>query len=264
MNPTAAFPIMMGSCAFLMPVGERALHRKAQLQPARRPLGLALGGIPGGPVAAYLVKSLPLRELRWLVFVVVLYTAVAMLRSARAGAPPERAPRPAASLFDRLPLGVEHHDLAELQLAHARPRSSRGRRPARADALRGLRVLLRGRAAPRPASPSRSRRSRAAARVIGRPSAQRSATCSAMRRERLELLRVAADALARLASSNSASRDRPRPGDALQLLVELDHRLLGLVGLHAAAGVPESAVADRARASRTRRRSSPCPRAGSG
>ena len=31
MNPTAAFPIMMGSCAFLMPVASAALHTNADL-----------------------------------------------------------------------------------------------------------------------------------------------------------------------------------------------------------------------------------------
>ena len=81
MNPTAAFPIMMGSCAFLMPIGslrfirERAYSLKAAL-------GLAIGGIPGVLIAAYVVKSLPLYAVRWLVIVVVVYTAITMLYSA--------------------------------------------------------------------------------------------------------------------------------------------------------------------------------------
>jgi uncharacterized membrane protein YfcA len=41
-----------------------------------------LGGIAGVLVAAYIVKSLPLTALRWLVIVVVSYAALAMLRSA--------------------------------------------------------------------------------------------------------------------------------------------------------------------------------------
>jgi uncharacterized membrane protein YfcA len=82
LNPIAAFPIMMGSCAFLMPVaGLRFIaSRRYDLRAA---LGLALGGIPGVLIAAFVVKSLPLLWLRWLVVVVVLYTAVAMLRAAR-------------------------------------------------------------------------------------------------------------------------------------------------------------------------------------
>ena len=83
MNPIAAFPIMMGSCAFLMPVaGLRFIA--AQRYDARAALGLALGGIPGVLIAAFIVKQLPLLWLRWLVVIVVLYTAIAMLRAARA------------------------------------------------------------------------------------------------------------------------------------------------------------------------------------
>ena len=81
MNPRAAFPIMMGSCAFLMPVSSiRFLSKQSySLRPA---LGLALGGIPAVLIAALIVKSLPLVAVRWLVVAVVLYAASAMLRSA--------------------------------------------------------------------------------------------------------------------------------------------------------------------------------------
>ena len=37
MNPTAAFPIMMGSCAFLMPIGSLKFIKQRALQPAREP-----------------------------------------------------------------------------------------------------------------------------------------------------------------------------------------------------------------------------------
>ena len=50
----------------------------------RAALGLALGGIPGVLIAAYIVQSLPLDWLRWLVVIVVLYAAALMLLSARA------------------------------------------------------------------------------------------------------------------------------------------------------------------------------------
>jgi uncharacterized membrane protein YfcA len=83
LNPIAAFPIMMGSCAFLMPVaGLRFIT--AQCYDVRAAVGLALGGIPGVLIAAFIVKQLPLLWLRWLVVAVVLYTAIAMLRAARA------------------------------------------------------------------------------------------------------------------------------------------------------------------------------------
>ena len=83
MNPIAAFPIMMSSCAFLMPVASaRFIHFESY---ALRPsLGLALGGIPAVLIAAFVVKSLPLTTLRWLVVAVVTYAATSMLRSAAA------------------------------------------------------------------------------------------------------------------------------------------------------------------------------------
>ena len=81
MNATAAFPIMMGSCAFLMPfAGLRFVRAAAYAPPAA--LGLTLGGIPAVLVAAFLVRSLPLDVVRWLVLGVAVYTAVAMLRAA--------------------------------------------------------------------------------------------------------------------------------------------------------------------------------------
>lgn len=81
MNPIAAFPIMMGSCAFLMPFASLRFIRYNAFS-MRAALGLTLGGIPGVLIAAYLVKSLPLVWVRWLVVIVVLYAATSMLRSA--------------------------------------------------------------------------------------------------------------------------------------------------------------------------------------
>ena len=81
MNPLAAFPIMMGSCAFLMPVGGVRFVRGGRYD-CRAALGLTLGGIPGVLIAAFIVKSLPLLWLRWLVVIVVVYAALLMLRSA--------------------------------------------------------------------------------------------------------------------------------------------------------------------------------------
>ena len=81
MNPLAAFPIMMGACAFLMPVSS-VKFLAAKSYSVRPALGLALGGIPAVLIAALIVKSLPLTAVRWLVVVVVLYSATVMLRSA--------------------------------------------------------------------------------------------------------------------------------------------------------------------------------------
>ena len=81
MNPKAAFPIMMGSCAFLMPVAAARFIKEKKYEP-RPALGLTLGGTPAVLIAAYVVKSLPLTLIRWLVILVVVYTATAMLKSA--------------------------------------------------------------------------------------------------------------------------------------------------------------------------------------
>jgi uncharacterized membrane protein YfcA len=87
MNAKAAFPIMMGSCAFLMPIaGMRFVERRAYAPGVA--LGLTLGGIPAVLVAAYVVRSLPLDAVRVLVVVVAAYTATSLLRAAMRGEEP--------------------------------------------------------------------------------------------------------------------------------------------------------------------------------
>jgi uncharacterized membrane protein YfcA len=81
MNPRTAFPIMMGACAFLMPVASMRFIRAHAYEP-RAALGLALGGIPAVLVAAFIVKSLPLSAIRWLVVIVVVYAASLLLAAA--------------------------------------------------------------------------------------------------------------------------------------------------------------------------------------
>ena len=78
MSPTAAFPIMMGSCAFLMPVGGLRFVREGSYD-SRTSVGLTLGGIPGVLLAAYFVVSMSLYAVRWLVIAVVIYTSIQML-----------------------------------------------------------------------------------------------------------------------------------------------------------------------------------------
>ena len=81
MAPTTAFPIMMGSCAFLMPIGSLRFVRSGAYN-LKAALGLAIGGIPGVLLAAYVVKSLPTKVVAWLVVFVVLYASITMLRAA--------------------------------------------------------------------------------------------------------------------------------------------------------------------------------------
>ncbi len=87
MNPAAAFPIMMGSGAFLMPVASSRFVMRNAYSP-QVAIGLTLGGLVGVPVAAFLVRSMPLTALRWLVMAVILYAAVSMLRSVKTEADP--------------------------------------------------------------------------------------------------------------------------------------------------------------------------------
>lgn len=81
LSPQVAFPIMMGSCAFLMPpasvkfIKSGAYNRKAAI-------AMAIPGMVAVLIAAFIVKSLPLDKLRWLVIIVIVYTSVMMLRAA--------------------------------------------------------------------------------------------------------------------------------------------------------------------------------------
>jgi len=84
LTPAAAFPIMMGSCAFLMPVASSQFI-KTQKYDMKLALGLAIGSVPAVFVAAFLVVSLPLDYVKWLVIIVVTYTAITLLRSAARG-----------------------------------------------------------------------------------------------------------------------------------------------------------------------------------
>ncbi len=81
MNETTAYPIMMGSCAFLMPVGGMQFIREGSyhLQTA---LVMTLCGLPASIIALTLFSKLPMVYVRWLVIVAVSYAATMMLRSA--------------------------------------------------------------------------------------------------------------------------------------------------------------------------------------
>lgn len=78
MFPRVAFPIMMASAAFTLPpasvkfIKEGAYNRKISL-------AASVTGIVGVLIAAYIVKSLPLAMLTWLVIVVIIYTAISLL-----------------------------------------------------------------------------------------------------------------------------------------------------------------------------------------
>jgi uncharacterized membrane protein YfcA len=88
MNPIAAFPIMIGSCAYLMPVASARFVRTERYSPTAA-VGLTLGGIPALFIAAFLVKSLPITAIRWVVVVVVVYTGTMLLRAGLAEPVPQ-------------------------------------------------------------------------------------------------------------------------------------------------------------------------------
>jgi uncharacterized membrane protein YfcA len=85
MSPRVAFPIMMASSAFTLPpaamrfIKAGAYNRKAAL-------AVTLSGVVGVLIAAYIVKSLPLNALTWLVMAVILFTALDLLSRAARGA----------------------------------------------------------------------------------------------------------------------------------------------------------------------------------
>ena len=84
MDPRLCFPIMASGAA-LMSAGAGIRHIQIGRIDLRVVIGLAIGGIPAVLVAAFIVKSMPVEMLRWLVIVVVLYAAFVMLRAAHAG-----------------------------------------------------------------------------------------------------------------------------------------------------------------------------------
>ncbi|WP_251547334.1 sulfite exporter TauE/SafE family protein [Limosilactobacillus caecicola] len=82
MKPIAAFPIMMLSCALLMPAASYNFIREDRVS-YRGVFGFIIGGILGVYVAATFVKSLPMHILTWLIVAVCLWTAYQLYRSAK-------------------------------------------------------------------------------------------------------------------------------------------------------------------------------------
>ena len=81
MDPRVSYPIMMGACAFLMPSGSIQFIRKGSYD-LRTAIAFLIAGPLAVLIAAPLVDKIPLFQLRILVLVVVLYTAIRMLMSA--------------------------------------------------------------------------------------------------------------------------------------------------------------------------------------
>jgi uncharacterized membrane protein YfcA len=84
MDPRLIFPIMAAGAA-VTGAGACVRHIQMGKMDLRVVVGLGIGGIPAVLVAAFIVKTMPLELLRWLVIVVVLYAAAVMIRAAQAG-----------------------------------------------------------------------------------------------------------------------------------------------------------------------------------
>jgi uncharacterized membrane protein YfcA len=82
MDPKAAFPIMMGSCAFLMPVASGSFIKERSVD-MKTALAFAVGGLPFVWIAAKWVTDFPVNWVRWLVVVVVTYAGITLLLAAR-------------------------------------------------------------------------------------------------------------------------------------------------------------------------------------
>jgi len=99
MDPRLCFPIMAGGAA-LMGAGAGARHIQMGTTDLKVVVGLALGGVPAVFVAAFIVKTMPIETLRWLVIVVVLYAAAIMLRASIVGRRKHRAQMGTAAIAE--------------------------------------------------------------------------------------------------------------------------------------------------------------------
>ncbi len=82
MHPKTAFPIMMTATAMLMAAGSARFVKEKAYDP-KAAVALTLAGVFGVFLAAFVVKSLPLTVMKWVVLGVVLYTSMVMFISAR-------------------------------------------------------------------------------------------------------------------------------------------------------------------------------------
>lgn len=80
LNPIAAFPIMMGACTFSVPIGSVQFIKFGEYS-RKITLFTSTFGVLGVLIAVFLVKSLNTYMLKWLVIIVLLYSAYSMLGS---------------------------------------------------------------------------------------------------------------------------------------------------------------------------------------
>ena len=100
MDPRLCFPIMAGAAA-LMGATAGIRHINTGKLDLRIIIGLTLGGIPAVFVAAYLVVTMPLELLRWMVLFVVLYASSIMFRAAMLGRREHKAEPATAAVLEQ-------------------------------------------------------------------------------------------------------------------------------------------------------------------
>jgi uncharacterized membrane protein YfcA len=81
-NPSIAFPVMMLDAAMIMTVSTTQFVRQGRIQ-WNGLLGISIGGVLGVIVAVFVVKSLPLEWLNWLIVAVALWTAYSLINDSR-------------------------------------------------------------------------------------------------------------------------------------------------------------------------------------
>ena len=82
MNQKAVFPIMAASASLILPSAALRFYRAGRFD-RRIVKGLAIGGVPGVFVAAFLITSLPLLYVKWIVVAVLLYTSATLWMASR-------------------------------------------------------------------------------------------------------------------------------------------------------------------------------------
>lgn len=81
MSPKCAFPIMMGSCAVLMPIASTRFIKDGHY-PRKTSLWITIGGVVGVFAAAYVFNSMPMNMVKVLCVFVIYYTSYGMLKKA--------------------------------------------------------------------------------------------------------------------------------------------------------------------------------------
>lgn len=79
LSPLVAFPIMMASCAGLMPVASGNFIKSGDYA-SKVSLAITIGGVIGVIIAVKLVTSLDLNMLTWVIIAVIIYSGITYMR----------------------------------------------------------------------------------------------------------------------------------------------------------------------------------------